>query len=556
MPRTKEKARKAEPKAAKVVSDGKRKDAKKKIDEKKEDVIPDFYSVENPVRSTLNSPQRRFLQVAVGQVWARKGDSTRKLKITGLLKDRRVFYEGDANYNLVQRQCQHLLDAPKLTLNYLVKNYTLEQNVKIKFDLIFQHWSMQAHKVRVDPDSIIGDVVKQVPFLEDVKAFIVAGSDGGPQTYFGYDYNLSKPFSAYPEVFRGEVKIWTAGPLNPYTARWKLKYPLMYFNRKLAWPPENAVNWDEGDPINLAPFLIWHDWGRGSSDPPASHDDNRWQFLAVIKYPNGTAKVVNYVAWTKAATINKRDPLTNQLLDRFWLDEEVSKVATNECWTNSPLPVLTLQYQLSVNDYVRMKNWVGVITAVHTFEDADEYDIEWCQRRWETHLEKSKNMQRFLIVPYTVPKFEVGDPVRDLDYPLGFAKTGTIRAKNTHGSKVTYDVCWNCYKTTLVAMERNVDPAILEPDPDPPVKVVSGTPVYSHFEIGEGIENVERGFNGELKYGVVEGVRAQIEGGVLMECYSVTWLHPDGSAEYEERLKPNQIRRYNGNVWEYYDQNK
>ena len=99
-------------------------------------------------------------------------------------------------------------------------------------------------------------------------------------------------------------------------------------------------------------------------------------------------------------------------------------------------------------------------------------------------------------------------------------------------------------------MERNVDPAILQPDPEQPVALRSGARVYSHFEIGDGVERIERGLKGELQYGVITSVDSINRDGVLVESYNVRFLHPGAGLWFEGELTPKQIRRYNGNVWE------
>ena len=98
-------------------------------------------------------------------------------------------------------------------------------------------------------------------------------------------------------------------------------------------------------------------------------------------------------------------------------------------------------------------------------------------------------------------------------------------------------------------MERNVDPALLHPDPDQPSALTNVHHAYSHFEIGDFVEKMERGFNGELQYGVITDVEPKINNEVVLH-YGVRFLHPGAGLWFEGSLAPNQIRRYNGNVWE------
>lgn len=573
MARTKEEGnrqrRKAAKKAKKVLSNGKRKHAKKKNDEKKKAKKEDDYFVD--VSPNDDGPKPRYMRAAVGQVWARDNDSSRKIKITGLLENKRVSYEGDRNYHvnlLGQREEFGPNDRMCMSLITLGNNYTLQQNV---ITLKFQYPNLmsatsRAHTVTVKTNSIIGDVVKQIPFLKLVKAM----SLGEENTFFGYDLDLSKPFSHYVGDFRiglaREVTVYTFSHLAVHQTQWNIKYPLMYFDQKLAWPPENAVNWKEGDAINLAPFLVWLGWGSGSTNPPAPEQDNHWEHLVVLKYPNGVAKVVNWLAWGKGSNEGKRDPLTNNKLDPPWYKDTLIKlmldVQKNGRWVNRPLPVLTLQYPLRPGDYVRFtesddnpthKNRIGYITDVY---DDQTYDIKWCERRWDIQ-HKSKKAARSSFALYTVPTFKVGDPVRDLDCEGDCGKRGTVVAKyeimnvKNNERKLTYDICWNHYNpSAIVAMERDVDPAILQPDPEQPVALRSGARVYSHFEIGEGVERIERGLNGELQYGVITSVDSINRDGVLVESYNVRFLHPGAGLWFQGSLTPKLIRRYNGNVWE------
>ena len=191
--------------------------------------------------------------------------------------------------------------------------------------------SNKHYKVVVESSLIIGDVINRIPFLDDVKALIVRCNN--ETKHLGYDFNLSKPFSAYPEAFQSGTVVFSAGHLNPHQAQWQIKYPLMYFNKNKQWPPENAVNWEEGDPINLAPFLVWLGWGSGSTEAPDKKEDNRWTSLMVLKYPNGVAKVVNKFAWLHGSNNGKKDPLTNQYTD------SVKTFDFGEC-----LPVLELEF--------------------------------------------------------------------------------------------------------------------------------------------------------------------------------------------------------------------
>lgn len=225
-----------------------------------------------------------------------------------------------------------------------------------KVTLTFNHPSLMkmhvlAHTVTVEKSSIIGDVIQEIPFLKQLKSLYLVSSrlSGSKLTHIGYDYDLSKPFSAYPEVFPScGVSVKTAGHLAYGQADKDIKWPLMYFNKGKVWPPENAVNWNDGDAINLAPFLVWNGWGNGPINVPAE-EDNHWHNLVVIKYPNGVTKVVNYVAWRKMQKNgNIKDPLTNQPLDCAYMTEQLRLMLAEgvfEDRNNKPLPVVNLKFK-------------------------------------------------------------------------------------------------------------------------------------------------------------------------------------------------------------------
>jgi len=225
-----------------------------------------------------------------------------------------------------------------------------------KVTLTFNHPSLMkmhllAYTVTVEKSSIIGDVIKEIPFLKQLKSLYLVSSfmSGSKLTHIGYDYDLSKPFSAYPEVFPScGVTVSTAGHLAYGQADKNIKYPLMYFNEGKSWPPENAVNWDDGDAINLAPFLVWNGNGLMPTNVP-DEEDNHWHNLVVIKYPNGVTKVVNFFSWSKGGHDGEKDPLTNKALDRTWVKLTVvwmlQQVEKKGKWTNRTLPVFELKFQ-------------------------------------------------------------------------------------------------------------------------------------------------------------------------------------------------------------------
>lgn len=225
------------------------------------------------------------------------------------------------------------------------------ENVTLTFNhpSLLQMHSL-AHTVTVKKDTIIGDVLKEIPFFNKVKAFFLKSSrlSGSKLTFFGYDYDLSKPFSEYPEAFPScGVTVLTAGEHAYGVADHAIMYPMMYFNEGKSWPPEKSCNWDDGDPINLAPFLIWNGWGNGPINVPME-EDNHWYNLVVLRYPNGVTKVVNFHAWVKIQREgNLKDALSNQELDRVYMTEQLRLILAENAngWTNKLLPVMNLKFQ-------------------------------------------------------------------------------------------------------------------------------------------------------------------------------------------------------------------
>ena len=184
------------------------------------------------------------------------------------------------------------------------------KQVHIKFMNPF-HKELESNVV-VPTNSVIGNIVTHLPSLKHIKALRVLKD----KTYLGYDYYFDKKLSDYPNVFDGTVKVWLHGHLDVHQAQFNIEHPLKYFLDGQAWPPAKAVNWADGDPINLGPFLTWIGWGRGPTIMPRE-EDNNWEHLIVLKYPCGVTKVVNFFSYLKAVVCsNLRDPLTNKKWDQ------------------------------------------------------------------------------------------------------------------------------------------------------------------------------------------------------------------------------------------------
>jgi len=221
-----------------------------------------------------------------------------------------------------------------------------EKAKEVKITLKFMHLALSAIQVDVSPHANIGDVISAYPRLKETKSIAVMGEEG-VEGYIGYDYLLHKKFSDYPEIFKGTVKLFAHGHLAVHHQAYNIKYPFIYFNKGKAWPP--APNWDEGDAINLGPFLTWLGWGRGSTDSPP-YEDNKWKHLVIIKYPNGVGKVSNLFSWIMGSRWPSRemkDPLTNQKLHTISMAKELGDIfkrALDNPWTDDELPVVRLLF--------------------------------------------------------------------------------------------------------------------------------------------------------------------------------------------------------------------
>ena len=129
--------------------------------------------------------------------------------------------------------------------------------------------------------------------------------------YFGYDYDCSKKFTEYEE-FEGTVRVLVFTNLEYSVKQYNIAHPINYFINGMQFPP--TENWKNGDPLNLAPFLIWNGWGRGPFEVPKDCD-NSFNNLVVIEYDNGVRHVVNMYAYSIAID-SGRDPLTNRDIDK------------------------------------------------------------------------------------------------------------------------------------------------------------------------------------------------------------------------------------------------
>ncbi len=170
------------------------------------------------------------------------------------------------------------------------------------------------HEFGADKDTYIGKLVERI--IDTIGVHYNGLSFG--TKFLGYDYQLHKKLSDY-EDFKGMsfINIIRAhSSFNYMHARYKITYPILYYKHNKVFPP--TENWNEGDPINLAPFLIFHGWGSGPTDISPS-DDNKYDNLVIITYLENDKlfkKCVNIIAYTKALSLNSKDVFTQKIVTK------------------------------------------------------------------------------------------------------------------------------------------------------------------------------------------------------------------------------------------------
>ena len=190
-------------------------------------------------------------------------------------------------------------------------------------ELVFKYLLIKddIHK-KFKKDDIIGTSL--FPIIKEHGMSAMSCIDDNRLHWFGYDILLDKTFGDY-KIFNNKVMINCSSCTSVRAAAKDIRYPIIYFKNHRHWPP--AENWDDCDPINLAPFLIWNGWGYGPTIVPRE-EDNHYKNLIVLSYST-VKKVVNKYAYHRA-TKNGRDPLTNKILDFDCIDIIDQYLALNQ----------------------------------------------------------------------------------------------------------------------------------------------------------------------------------------------------------------------------------
>lgn len=178
--------------------------------------------------------------------------------------------------------------------------------------LYFKAFLKEPVEIKVNLEDIIFEVINQILSLnKQINSLFIKNND--KIYYFGYDIKLNKKFSNYFFQENNNYTIFTHSVFDPLSNKYKIQYPILYYNNNKEWPPSD--NWNEGDPINSAPFLIWNGYGRGAIKVDQELDNN-YKNLIVLKYHN-FKKIVNkygfLISIMKSPT-KSIDPITNKII--------------------------------------------------------------------------------------------------------------------------------------------------------------------------------------------------------------------------------------------------
>ena len=161
--------------------------------------------------------------------------------------------------------------------------------------------------------------------------------------YIGYDYQLHKKISDYPE-FEEDCVIFGLSMLDWFYATKRIRYAMNYYDKGKVFPP--CDNWEDGDPINLAPFLIYNDWGKGPTDRPLV-EDNKYPHLGIIVYELGDKthrKCVNLHGYINNAADSHKDIFTNKLIKFKSFQEICFGTKKKDIFTTDLIPEFKIEF--------------------------------------------------------------------------------------------------------------------------------------------------------------------------------------------------------------------
>ena len=210
--------------------------------------------------------------------------------------------------------------------------------------LYFKSFMKKTIQIKVNLNDFIFDAINNA-LLQNSHINSLSIKNNEKIYYFGYDLKLNKKYEDYFFKENNNYTIWTFSVLDPLSNKFKIEYPILYYNNNKEWPPSD--NWNEGDPINLGPFLIWNGYGRGSINVK-KEINNSYNHLIILKYGN-VKKVVNkfsYMLAIMSSSTKSKDPLTNQLIQNASLLKLYStflkKTKNNELLTEIELAFLEI----------------------------------------------------------------------------------------------------------------------------------------------------------------------------------------------------------------------
>lgn len=215
----------------------------------------------------------------------------------------------------------------------------------------FQVHGGSPHKETINMNQKLGDWIVNLrnfdPYMNIKSFFIITNSR--EKKYFGYDLNLSSKFSDYL-YFKGEITVHTHHLLDWPGTQYNILHPLAYFKHNENWPPVELDDWKNGEPINLAPYLIWNGYGSG----PVEVDeklDNCFKNLVILQYPNNVKKIVNSYSYLMSiVSTDKKDALTNKKIKTSMVSKllEAINIQRYKCknfnYENVLLPVVDVEF--------------------------------------------------------------------------------------------------------------------------------------------------------------------------------------------------------------------
>lgn len=179
--------------------------------------------------------------------------------------------------------------------------------------------------IKFNKNEKIGDIAWRLAIDGKINVNSIYITVDNKMIFWGYDFSFDEPIGKFPELLNAEHF------MLPFPFGWKCNHapfypPLMYYKTGRKWLP--ADNWNEGDPINLGPFITWLGYGKGKTSVP-NIEDNKYENLIIICYKNKdkiVKKCVNKYAYFESFTHNSNfvDPLTNTELSIDFLFKSIN----------------------------------------------------------------------------------------------------------------------------------------------------------------------------------------------------------------------------------------